>query len=96
MCDCTSGNLGIPGSTLGVARNDGATLGLNAAEPQSAVIGPPFDFRWASALPRNVADRGKSGNHELLSSIAGFDPQRTWWRHRLNDNGDIVAPPRSF
>src|SRR5213080_224497 len=54
-------------------RNDGATLGLNAAEPQSAVIGPPFDFRWVSVMPRNVAYRGKSGNHELLSSIAGFD-----------------------
>jgi len=25
-----------------------------------------------------------------------IDPQRTWWRHRLNDNGDIVALPRSF
>src|ERR1700687_1271541 len=60
-------------------RNDGAALGLNAAEPPSAVIGLPFDFRWLSAMPRNVAYRGKSGKHGLLRSISGFDPQATFW-----------------
>ena len=46
------------------------------------VIGLPFDFRWVSALPRNVAYRGKSGKHRLVRSISGFDPSRKQSVHR--------------
>jgi hypothetical protein len=73
-----SGHSGLLSAMLGKTRfasprND-ATLGLNAAEPQPAVIGLPFDFRWVSPCRGMSPIRAKAENMGSPSNIFGFGP----------------------